>query len=1173
MTPTTRSVSFLVSAALVAMTAGACVGDAGVRCADGTLCPDDTTCALVAGVTYCASADQLGQCAGAADGTTCDLAGQPGVCRDQVCVRSGCGDGVRAGAEQCDGADLGAATSCRDLGFYGDGALTCADDCTFDQAACAGLGRCGDGTRDPEEQCDGEAPADVDCRVGGFYDAAGLACNAACRYDFAGCTGRCGDGVVTGPEECDGAVPAALDSCGEHGFHDEADPVTCGTDCRYDLTACDQFCGDGVVSGDEQCDGAALGVLDSSGDGAVDCKDLGYYQGALSCLPNCQRNLAACAGRCGDGQKQAVELCDGTDFGSATCTSSGFYTGTLGCGADCQTLSTTACSGRCGDGAVNGPEVCDGAAIRAGFACGLFGYYRGELGCAPGCAEVTTSTCAGYCGDGVPEPGAGERCDGAAGESSDLSCAGAGAPGDGPLGCDVSCRPSFERCTSGAWLPLAAPGGGPGLHQPIDVWVAGNRDAWVLVSAGGQSQIHRHVDGAWVDLPAIGGTTSAIWASADGDRVLVATTTGLVRLTRASPTWQWTPSSSPPGGATITDLWGQAGTELWLTTAAGQLFHGDGVGAWTEVVVPGPPGPLHAVAGSPDGAIVVGGANRMAWNFGAGWLGAAAPFTVHAAFARSRSDAWLVGRTSSSRQANLHWTGSTWQSEPLQSDPGGPQWGPLFAVHAGAADDVWVVGGNGSSQAGSGGLLLNFRWTEAPMARYAFALEPSTLGWIAAAGGSDVGDLWAAIAEPTGALAVARRGAPGWRPRERMPMSSAENVRDVAASTSATWFIDQARVARHDNRRSAGDPGRVVTLPTPPLPGPPCVGGPLEAVWARGDDDVMVFRGDCVQRHLGGVWTTTPLPGRVFDAWGSDGEVFAVGEGRLHHFDGASWTSELVGANLRSVHGTSPADVWLVGDAVHHRTGPAQYQQLPAPPDSLVMHAVWAASPTYVIVVGAVGASRGVAHWIGDEVDGAWVDVDPFAGPDVFHAVAGTSPTDVWAVGERGGGAYAAHWDGATWTPSSLGGSRPLRALAVAGPRDLWAVGDGDAGPGNIIHLDHRLPGLTGGACAGAIALGCSRITAIRIGTLDRGPVRYVLDAPVDGFLSAHAMSFGRAVELRVLGRGADGACDPVVPLATGTPAVTAPLATAQRVYLEVRAVGPGPAGRFDLLTSCTKQP
>jgi len=56
------------------------------------------------------------------------------VCRAVVGVDGYCGDGRRAGSEQCEGSDLGGAT-CESVGF-GRGTLACTGSCTYDTSAC-----------------------------------------------------------------------------------------------------------------------------------------------------------------------------------------------------------------------------------------------------------------------------------------------------------------------------------------------------------------------------------------------------------------------------------------------------------------------------------------------------------------------------------------------------------------------------------------------------------------------------------------------------------------------------------------------------------------------------------------------------------------------------------------------------------------------------------------------------------------------------------------------------------------------------------------------------------------------------------------------------------------------------------------------------------------------------
>lgn len=67
-----------------------------------------------------------------------------------------CGDGVREGWEECDGADLGGAT-CVSRGF-GSGSLSCSPACEYDTSSCIAYS-CGDGSCNGSETCS-SCPAD-----------------------------------------------------------------------------------------------------------------------------------------------------------------------------------------------------------------------------------------------------------------------------------------------------------------------------------------------------------------------------------------------------------------------------------------------------------------------------------------------------------------------------------------------------------------------------------------------------------------------------------------------------------------------------------------------------------------------------------------------------------------------------------------------------------------------------------------------------------------------------------------------------------------------------------------------------------------------------------------------------------------------------------------------------
>lgn len=146
-------------------------------------------------------------------------------------------------------------------------------------------------------------------------------------------------------------------------------------------------CGDGRVTGAEQCDGTSLD--------AKNCQSLGFYApDGLACTSDCKFDTAACVGKCGDGVKNGPEQCDGPDLGHATCFTAGYYAEPgLGCRSDC-TFDTTACGGgHCGDGIINGPEQCDGAVFKIADCKGL-GYAGAltTLKCSASC-RYTASSC------------------------------------------------------------------------------------------------------------------------------------------------------------------------------------------------------------------------------------------------------------------------------------------------------------------------------------------------------------------------------------------------------------------------------------------------------------------------------------------------------------------------------------------------------------------------------------------------------------------------------------------------------------------------------------------------------------------------------------------------------------------------------------------------------------
>lgn len=158
-----------------------------------------------------------------------------------------CGDDIRDEGEDCDGADLGAAT-CEDAGFLGGGSISCGSDCSFETSGCMGP-MCGEAVPPtPPGACPEEC-------TGGCTD---FTCTVLCDEDD-----ECEDSVIACPDnwDCDIQCAGADDTCKQSTINcptNGACRVAChGSDACEDATL---NCGDGVCEVDcssarDACDG------------------------------------------------------------------------------------------------------------------------------------------------------------------------------------------------------------------------------------------------------------------------------------------------------------------------------------------------------------------------------------------------------------------------------------------------------------------------------------------------------------------------------------------------------------------------------------------------------------------------------------------------------------------------------------------------------------------------------------------------------------------------------------------------------------------------------------------------------------------------------------------------------------------------------------------------------
>ncbi|MBK6513889.1 MAG: DUF4215 domain-containing protein [Polyangiaceae bacterium] len=408
--------------------AGACI-----ECFDSTDCLDPAEPLCVLGAcepTHCGNSafdpadgetdvDCGGECAGCANGLNCTTfadcqsafcdagSGDCAPCADDTDCQTGSycdpneecvpklpdGDACTAGNECesdscvddvcCDSLCDGTCEACNVIGSEGACTAFVADsdpdnECGADVCDGASECRCSNGVDDGLE-------TDIDCGGGVCGTCAvGDSCGGPSDCTSDTCVNNvcvapgCGDGFVSGTDQCDG-----------NGTGTPGETSTCDDDCTF------RVCGDSNVNttGLEACDdGDATG---GDGCGATCLVEAGY---------SCTGEPSVCTPICGDGVVTGSEQCD---------QGGGNVANGDGCSSTCQTETGFACSGTpsvcapvCGNGLINGSEQCDqgGGNVTNGDGCSSTCQTEGGFTC-----SGLPSSCTTTCGDGVIAGS--EQCD------------------------------------------------------------------------------------------------------------------------------------------------------------------------------------------------------------------------------------------------------------------------------------------------------------------------------------------------------------------------------------------------------------------------------------------------------------------------------------------------------------------------------------------------------------------------------------------------------------------------------------------------------------------------------------------------------------------------------------------------------------------------------------------
>jgi hypothetical protein len=476
---------------------------------------------------------------------------------------------------------------------------------------------------------------------------------------------------------------------------------------------------------------------------------------------------------------------------------------------------------------------------------------------------------------------------------------------------------------------------------------------------------------------------------------------------------------------TLRGVWGSAGNDVWAVGDGGSIVHFDGA-RWSTVAS-GTTSDLNAVWGASASDVWIGGlGNALLHLTDHGWVPVPPPASrsdVHSMFGTAADDVWAVGErhTSNSDTSGLvmHWDGRAWTdafvTQPIPASDGLI----LFqAVWAGSPTDVWVGGFvNQRGAADTFGTLIHFdgtTWGGPPVDSMLLVGRPIT-----AIFGASPTDLWAA---------------PGlhWDGAEWSHVLSERMDGVVAIQGRAS---DDLVAVGHDGR-------------------------------------VLHFNGDTWED-----WNDTLTDDLIVDAWGApNGEIFAVTETAILHYDGRGWSRAFhgPGAPFVAVWGSGTDNVvflredgarLVMTDGFLFGGGPVAGL---AAGDRLTD--VWTAGDDQVWATAfnppaGAGADGGrVLRFQRSGSGDRWQEV--LGTPSAQLAISGSGASDIWVAGSE---PVVQHFDGATWTAIPVPGSSGNHdAIWVNSPTDVWLAGFGS---GAVHHWDGTAFAATPGSPSGAQAL------------------------------------------------------------------------------------------------------
>jgi hypothetical protein len=686
------------------------------------------------------------------------------------------------------------------------------------------------------------------------------------------------------------------------------------------LGAADNDCGNGIVCpADRVChaSGCVLPEQLRSCTGLTDGEMCSFGTTAGECMDG------ACIGAfCGDGLVSPTEDCDGSNLAGRTCLMLGYYDDTtaLACDAHCH-FDTSHCTGRCGDHVVNGPELCEDEPS-PGQSCAAVGYDQGHLVCTAACT-LGFGGC-GFIGWRELPVGATSFLWGVWG-TSDVDVFVVGEGGnifhyDGTTWSAMSSG-TTDRLT-GVWgsasndvyaVGWSTAGTADLLHfdgttwSPIQVllsslqavWGSGPNDVFV---GGGVDMLH--YDGTtWTALPSLSKYVQAIWGSGPGDVYLVAGDNVVGEIDH----YDGSAFQHVASGAGLKGIWGSGPGDVFVVGFGANgdvIMHFDGT-SWTSTF---PSGigtttlSLAAVWGSgPDDVFAVGWGGVLHYD-GTSWSPFSFPFSVqlYAAWGSSGHDVIAVGNAGA-----FEYPGGTWvpMSSGVISRLGAVAGSSATNVYAPVQVPITAFQLLHSSD--------GITWSLIDLAQSPWNLPGRGLNGVWVDPGGEVFAVGYSHTQPSPDNTIVHFDPSTATWSLMAGIKNTKNLRAVWGNSSSDVFAvgDGGTILHYD-----GVSWSAMTSNTSNY---------LLGVWGSGASDVFAVGGPQPTAggtiyHYDGTWTQmTSTPQFIYAVSGTGpADVYAVGKaGAILHYDGVAWTSMPSGTStdLYAVWVRGPHDAFAVG--------------------------------------------------------------------------------------------------------------------------------------------------------------------------------------------------------------------------------------------------------------------